>query len=472
MTMMAAPSRARPRIVGRYAFHDEIASGGMGAVHFGKLLGPRSFAPVVAIKVLHPQHASEPDFVKMFFDEARLAARIRHTNVVPVIDVHDGDGELFLVLEYVHGESLGRLLALARERKQDVPLPIASAIFCDVLRGLHAAHEAKNENGEPLGIVHRDVSPPNVIVGVDGVTRVLDFGIAKAAGRLTTTREGQIKGKFGYMAPEQLRGEEINRQADVHAAAVVLWELLTGKRLFDGDNEGNVVARVLFDAVPAPSSIRKEISPSLDAVVMRGLARERADRFATARDMELALRAIVPPAAPDEVGAWVTGLAFESLERRAEVIARLDAEPPPKEAPVPIAAEAPTSIVEIGSKSRPISRRMIGAIAVAGSCAIVFAVIMLMRPRSETASTPTSPPIESVALPSASVAASSAPEVAVSSAVTKTDSTDTRAQGKRRGSPTRATPHASTSKPAADCRISNADGTIGFDTNCLRARTP
>jgi serine/threonine-protein kinase len=462
--------------VGRYSFHDEIASGGMGAVYFGKLLGPRSFAPVVAIKVLHPQLASEPEFVKMFFDEARLAARIRHTNVVPVIDVHDDDGELFLVLEYVHGESLSKLISLARKRQQEIPLAIASTVVCDVLRGLHAAHEAKSEKGEPLAIVHRDVSPQNVIVGVDGVSRVLDFGIAKAAGRLTTTREGQVKGKFAYMAPEQLRGEEINRQADVHAAAVVLWELLTGQRLFAGDNEGNIVARVLFAPIATPSSIRNEISPALDAVVMRGLARERADRFATAREMELALRAVVPPASPDEVGAWVTGLAFESLEARAEVVARLDAETTPKEAPAATTAEREEAVTEVDPKPKAISRRTLASLAAAAvaSCVIAFAVVMLARPNSDGVTKPADLPSGNAP---ATTSASSAPETIASAAPVSTpsalpDSTEPHAPGKRRGSPTRAAPHASTPKPDRDCKIRNADGTIGFDTNCLRARAP
>src|SRR5262245_51026591 len=170
-------------VIGRYALHGELASGGMATVHLGRLLGPVGFSRTVAIKRLHAQYAQDPEFVSMFLDEARLAARIRHPNVVPTLDVVATSGELFLVMEYVPGESLSRLARAARDRMERMPPRIVSAIMSGVLHGLHAAHEAKSERGEPLGIVHRDVSPQNVLVGTDGVARVLDFGVAKAAGR-------------------------------------------------------------------------------------------------------------------------------------------------------------------------------------------------------------------------------------------------------------------------------------------------
>ena len=199
------------RIVGRYALYAEIAAGGMATVHFGRLLGPVGFSRTVAIKRLHPQFAKDPEFVSMFLDEARLAARIRHPNVVPTLDVVATDGELFLVMDYVPGESIARLSRVLRERQETLPIRILSATIAGVLHGLHATHEAKDERGHPLGIVHRDVSPQNVLVGTDGVPRVLDFGVAKAAGRVQTTREGQIKGKLSYMPPEQL-GAAVSRQ--------------------------------------------------------------------------------------------------------------------------------------------------------------------------------------------------------------------------------------------------------------------
>ncbi|MCA9588320.1 MAG: serine/threonine protein kinase, partial [Myxococcales bacterium] len=251
---MSGSSPGEARVVGRYALYGALAAGGMATVHLGRLLGPVGFSRTVAIKRLHAQFAADPEFVSMFLDEARVAARIRHPNVVPTLDVVTTDGELFLVMEYVPGESLAKLTRAVRERGERIPLPVMSAIMVGTLLGLHAAHEATDERGEPLHIVHRDVSPQNVLVGTDGVAKILDFGVAKAAGRIQTTREGQIKGKLAYMPPEQLRGGDVTRKCDVYAAGVMLWELLTGQRLFSGDNEGAVVARVLEGRIERPSS--------------------------------------------------------------------------------------------------------------------------------------------------------------------------------------------------------------------------
>jgi serine/threonine-protein kinase len=227
-----------PIVIGRYALYDEIASGGMATVHIGRLLGPVGFSRTVAIKRMHANLAKDPEFVSMFLDEARLAARIRHPNVIGTLDVVALAGELFLVMEYVHGESLFRLMKAARDAGSPIPLPIVSAIMVGVLDGLHAAHEATNEREEPLGIVHRDVSPHNVIVGAsDGLARVLDFGIAKAADRTHSTQDGQIKGKLSYMAPEQLASEAVDRRSDIYAASVVLWEAIAGRRMLSGEGE-------------------------------------------------------------------------------------------------------------------------------------------------------------------------------------------------------------------------------------------
>jgi eukaryotic-like serine/threonine-protein kinase len=184
------------RTVGRYALYGKIAAGGMATVHLGRLLGPVGFSRTVAIKRLHPQFTEDPDFVSMFLDEARLAARIRHPSVVPTLDVVTAGGEIFLVMEFVLGETLARILRTLAPKGERIPLPIVASVFSNVLHGLHAAHEAKSERGTPLEMVHRDVSPHNVMIGVDGTARLLDFGIAKAIGRLQTTREDQIKGKL------------------------------------------------------------------------------------------------------------------------------------------------------------------------------------------------------------------------------------------------------------------------------------
>ncbi len=313
-------------MVGRYAVYGEIASGGMATVHLGRLLGPVGFSRTVAIKRLHAQFAKDQDFVSMFLDEARLAGRIQHPNVVQTLDVVANDQELFLVMEYLQGESLSRLWKSALAGNTGgMPPAIVSAILGGTLHGLHAVHEARDERGAPLGIVHRDVSPQNILVGVDGVPRVLDFGVAKAAGRVQQTREGQLKGKLPYMAPEQLTGgAHVTRQTDIYSAAVVLWECLTGQRLFDGENEARIFGRVLDGYVPPPSQFRPGLPPALDGVVLRGLDRDPSRRFSTAREMALALDACVRAASSTEVGSWVEHLARAALHKRAQQVADLE----------------------------------------------------------------------------------------------------------------------------------------------------
>jgi ABC-type multidrug transport system ATPase subunit len=318
------PTRTGER--GRYAVHDEIASGGMATVHLGKMLGPFGFTSTVAIKRLHATLSKDPAFVAMFLDEARLASRVRHPNVVPVLDVYAEEGELSLVMEYVDGESLARLWRLTHERKTTIPVPIAVAVTASVLHGLHAAHEARDEQGALLGLVHRDVSPQNVIVGSDGVARVIDFGIAKAESRSNVSREGQLKGKLPYMAPEQIQRGVVNRRTDVYGASVLLWELLTGERLFDGEAEGMILGRILDDEVPAPSSLRPGIPGVLDAITLKGLDRDQDRRFESARAMALELEKAVRPATAVEVAEWVHSLAEVSLNERRQMLARLERE--------------------------------------------------------------------------------------------------------------------------------------------------
>ena len=271
----------------------------MAVVHFGRLLGPVGFSRPVAIKRLHPQLAREASVRAMFLDEARLASRIRHPNVVPTLDVVTDGGARLLVMEYVLGEALQQLLRAVRMRGERVRLRITLAVIDPrSLHGLHAAHEATTESGEPLEIVHRDVSPQNVIVGVDGVTRVLDFGIARATVRSENTREGIVKGKLAYMAPEQLGGVVVDRRADVYAATVVLWEMLTAKRLFVREDGGTVMVEKLLRGIIEPPSTHAPGTPRLlDAIVLHGLARTATQRFATAREMALALERLGEPGA-------------------------------------------------------------------------------------------------------------------------------------------------------------------------------
>ncbi len=312
-----------PFQLGRYALHAELAAGGMAAVYLARQTGAVGFGKTVAIKRLHPHLAKDSYFATMFLDEARLVARIQHPNVVPILDVVSTDTELFLVLEYVRGETLSGLLRAARKKNQKIPVPIAAAIVVGLLQGLHAAHEARDELGKPLNIVHRDVSPQNLMVGADGVSRVLDFGVAKAASRLQTTREGQLKGKIPYMAPEQLNGE-VSARTDVYASSIVMWEALTSARLFRGETEAQVLHLVMTMDAPAPSTLSPEVPPALDAVVLKGLSRDPANRFATAREMAVAIEAAVPVATPMKVAEWVEGLIGSTLAARDAARAEIE----------------------------------------------------------------------------------------------------------------------------------------------------
>lgn len=315
---------ARPRLIGRYALFGEIAAGGMATVHFGRLVGPVGFSRTVAIKRLHPQYAKDPEFVSMFLDEARLASRIQHPNVVTTLDVVAMPNEVFLVMEYVQGESLSRLVKNANKAGDRMPWGHIVAVMGGMLHGLHAAHEAKSERREPLNIVHRDVSPQNVLVGTDGVARVLDFGVAKAAMRVGSTRDNQMKGKLSYMSPEQLNGKAVDRRTDIFAAAVVLWETIVGKRLFDGADAGEIFAKVLATDIPQPKSLVPSVPDALNAVVMKGLERNPERRYQTAREFAIALEGTFPPSTSRAVGEWVERWAHAELERRAQMIGDIE----------------------------------------------------------------------------------------------------------------------------------------------------
>jgi serine/threonine-protein kinase len=246
-------------------------------------------------------------------------------------------------MEYIDGESLS---ALSRAASGEIPLPIVVAIVSEMLHGLHSAHEAKSESGDPLGIVHRDISPQNVLVGADGVARLVDFGIARATGRVGTTNEGELKGKIAYMAPEQIRREQVTRKADIFAAGVVLWELLTGQRLFAADNPGSTIEKILVGWVAAPSSIKRDLPAKIDEIALRALDADPNNRFETAREMAVALEDAAQRALGRDVAAWVEDYA-ESLASRRALVAAAEraiptiADPSVRTGPLPLAVAHP-----------------------------------------------------------------------------------------------------------------------------------
>jgi serine/threonine protein kinase len=315
------------RRVGRYALFDCVGHGATATVHIGRLLGPAGFSKTVAIKRMHENVGRDPEVAAMFLDEARLSGRIRHPNVVATTDLLAMDGETFLVMEYVHGDSLSSLSDALRARGERMPHAIAVHVMRDVLNGLHAAHEAQDELGRPLHLVHRDVSPHNIQLGIDGSARVLDFGIAKALGRLQDTHLGQVKGKLAYMAPEQLLGQPFDRRVDVFAAGVVLWETLAGRRLFFSDNPGQTVQRILSEDVPDLASVVPFISPTLARAVAKATARLPEQRFATALEFAHELEHAAEIVTPRLVGEWIRRTAGDKLEQRARRLRQIECTP-------------------------------------------------------------------------------------------------------------------------------------------------
>lgn len=306
---------------GRYAVFDEIASGGMASVFLACRLGAGESGRVVAIKKLFEQFAKQPEFVTMFLDEAHIAARIRHPNVVTTYEFLRVPDSLAIVMDFVLGAPLVDLARVARDRHEVAPPRVTAAIVCDALEGLHAAHESMDERGRPFGLVHRDVSPHNILVGKDGRGRVIDFGIAKAAGRLQVTEVGVMKGKFAYMAPEQIRAGAVDRRSDVYSTGIVLWEALAGRPLFRGSADAELFSKRGDGKVNvgAPSLVNADISPELDEVVLRALEVDPDRRFSSAREMSEALQEAAGVASEDEVAAWVADLLGDKvreLERK------------------------------------------------------------------------------------------------------------------------------------------------------------
>ncbi|HEX8792355.1 MAG TPA: serine/threonine-protein kinase [Polyangiaceae bacterium] len=314
-----------PLRVGSCLVFEPVGRGGMATVHFALMSAPGAPPCTVAVKRLHPELASQPEFVAMMVDEARIASRIVHPNVVATREVLSEDGQLYLVLEYVQGETLAKLLEASREAGRAVDPRIAVTVVATMLEGLHAAHQATNERGQPLGVVHRDVTPQNILVGIDGVARVLDFGVAKAIGRVQVTREGQIKGKLAYMAPEQIASGPLDRRTDVYAAGACLWEALVGQRLIRADDKGARVVEILHGRRQPPGARVAGLPAELDSVVLQALERDPARRHASAREMALALASCIPLAPPSEVGDWVSSLCGPELARRAARVAEIEA---------------------------------------------------------------------------------------------------------------------------------------------------
>lgn len=364
-----------PREHGRYALYDAVQALGSGAaasVHLGVSRG-RETTPV-AIKRLHAGQARKPAAVARLLDEVRLARHIVHPNVVRTIDfVSDGE-EMLAVMEYVHGEPLSRLLADARETGRPMPVAVAVRIASDVLQGLHAAHLATDSEGKPLQLVHRDVTPENILVGADGYARLMDFGVAKAEGRLHATRDGGVRGKLAYLAPEQIGGE-VTARTDLYAVGLVLWEMLVGERAIPGENEGELLMKALDPHIAPPSTRNHDVPGALDAAIAHAIAREPTERFADATEQAAAFeRAVSVVGAPADVSEWVRVHGGERLADRARsVAAMLAAE---DLAARPALAGAPVATATTPARG---SARTKGLSAILGGVLAVVAIGLVWR---------------------------------------------------------------------------------------------
>ncbi len=352
-------SATAPRSGGGYHIVREIASGGMATVYLAERAGPAG-PREVAVKRLHPHLAQEDEFVTMFFDEARLASRIRHPNVVGVLEVDDDDA-LSIVMEYVKGVTLLDLARDQARRGLRIPAPVVTRIALDTLSGLHAAHELLDDKAHPLHIVHRDVSPHNILVGVDGITRITDFGIAKASVRLSVTRDGQTKGKLAYMAPEQFEAAELDRRVDLFTMGVVLWEVFTGRRLFKNAPEAAVIHALLHTDLPRMRSIDDALPEALDAVIMRAMARRPDDRWATAAEFAVALRKVLVPAPRLEVGRLAAQSHAHFLTHKRDRASQAPSASDVRAVGVSASAPEPEALLAIAVDEEPTAAR--GALA-------------------------------------------------------------------------------------------------------------
>jgi serine/threonine-protein kinase len=272
--------------IGKYVVGRRLAEGGMAEIYLCSVRGPEGFEKKIAVKRIRSLLAGDPDFVQMFIAEARLASLLNHPNIVQIFDFNKDEESYYLAMEYVRGQSLWSVHKRARELMIPVPTTLVAHIGAEVARGLHYAHRL-SVKGQWLALVHRDVTPHNVLLSYDGVVKLTDFGIAKAAGGMTAP--GKLKGKFAYMSPEQARGEAVDARSDIFALGIVLWELLTGGRLFDGDGDLAILRSVQHSIIPPPARLNPEVPPGLDAAVMRALERDPAQRYQSAQELERAL---------------------------------------------------------------------------------------------------------------------------------------------------------------------------------------
>ena len=316
--------------LGKYQLLRKLATGGMAEVFLAKTDGPMGFEKLLVIKRILPHLAEDPQFVEMFLGEAKLAAQLNHPNLVQLFDFGEAEGSYFIAMEYIDGPTLRLLLARARDLRSPISLGLAARIVSSAAEGLAYAHDFRdNATDEPLHLVHRDVSPDNILVGRSGAVKLVDFGIAKARGQSHHTQAGTVKGKVAYMAPEQLRGEPLDRRVDLYALGVVLYELCTGRMPFEAGSDASMVRAVLYDAaIPAVRRV-PTLPPAIQSILDRLLAKDRNARYPDCRALHADLEAFIP-----STGEATNGFALSRL------VAQLAPPPPPTQSAQPTPARA------------------------------------------------------------------------------------------------------------------------------------
>jgi serine/threonine protein kinase len=316
------PASNPSNVLGKFKLIAELGRGGMSEVYLAVIAGPAGFNKLVVVKLIKGELAEDPDFISMFLEEARLSARLSHPNVVQTNEVGEFGGRYYIAMEYLEGQAYSRILhRLGRDR--GLPLGMSLRILTEVLQGLHYAHELADFDGAPLGVVHRDVTPHNVFVTYDGQVKVVDFGIAKAMNSSHETRTGMLKGKVGYMAPEQAKGERVDRRADIFSVGVMLWEAAVGKRLWKGLNEVQILHQLLAGDIPSPRAMRPDISQPLEQIIMKAVAVDRDRRHSSALELMGELEELMDSgserATLREVGRLLTS-TFEDERRKLKGI--------------------------------------------------------------------------------------------------------------------------------------------------------
>jgi serine/threonine-protein kinase len=385
---------------GKYRTLFELGQGGTANVSLSVAQGPEGFKKLFVVKSLRSIYAQDPEFRAMFMTEARLSARLNHPNVVSVYEVFEQQATPTILMEYIEGQTLDSILALPEPK---LPLELHLRILADVLSGLHYSHELLDLKHEPLNVVHRDVSPHNVMVSYEGTAKILDFGIAKLSGSTVETDAGVIKGKLRYMPPEQIAGEEVDRRADVFAVGVMLWEALSGTKLWKGLPDATIMNRVLSGEIPKPKHPSQALLPELEAICMRALAPARDERYQTALDLELALEDYLAKRSHYVSAREISKFMCERFaDARRSVEQRIEAELLRGESAAAVALERTRSITPSHAtystsrtdQTEPRSRLWIPALLLLG----VGALIVLTGLRDRSASdAPVTHPVTNVA---------------------------------------------------------------------------